>query len=827
VRAEENVMRSRSARFFFCLSILLVLFFASLAFGQVVFTYNNFTAPTANLQANGNAGSVGAVMRLTTTATGQSGSVWYYGGTTDAPQPVSLVNGFTTSFTFQISGSAAPADGIAFVIQNGAFPQNPAGGCPAQNGSSGIFALERGDIGCGGDIGYTGFTNSVAIEFDDFQNAWDLDANHVAVQSCGANANSSNHNGNCFVARTTPQNPLHSIIGDGNPHNVVIKYSPPGCAGEICTNPNNLQIFVDGAPNGTPALTATFDLSTLGLDANQDAFVGFVGRTGAQFANQDITTWSFSTTAPPSQPITQGSPTVTATFNNAENNLVQEVVDFSGAFANNSITIIDGTQMNVANQAIVPSTWQPTWVPGTPFATSSCWPHNGEGNNCKLYIDLCTNNNSGTQAGANCPTSNPPSILVTDNFSGPKIDPNTLGPNTGFGLLEAPDNWQGGPCTFTVPSSAAGEPCPQNVLTSLTGDPSPAGTVPHFNSTFIAIYGVAQPGTSIALNPAANGNGWINNNSVANPSVSATFTTSTQPPPANNPNNYVQPFVAQLMYSFTDSANPPNVLIPSKTLPAPVPPNAVTSYAFPVQSLGSLADGRYVLNYQGQDDHGTRELLFSLDATNNYSTTGKTLAVNIDTTKPTESVSLASSVFLNSPLSANYTCSDTLSGVATCRGQNYSPAVPTTPNVNVPLSTSSVGQQAFSVTAIDAAGNTSTTTVNYNVTYQFFGFVPEVFFPGINKVKAGIVIPAGFLLTDGNLKPITNLRSISVSGFASTNCTGANPTPVAISGSLLNLGYGIYDYNWKTSSTFAGKCITFQANMGDGVIHALNFQFTN
>jgi hypothetical protein len=50
---------------------------------------------------------------------------------------------------------------------------------------------------------------------------------------------------------------------------------------------------------------------------------------------------------------------------------------------------------------------------------------------------------------------------------------------------------------------------------------------------------------------------------------------------------------------------------------------------------------------------------------------------------------------------------------------------------------------------------------------------------------------------------------------------------VAITGRLLNLGYGIYDYNWKTSTSFAGQCITFQANMGDGVIHALNFQFTS
>jgi hypothetical protein len=184
-------------------------------------------------------------------------------------------------------------------------------------------------------------------------------------------------------------------------------------------------------------------------------------------------------------------------------------------------------------------------------------------------------------------------------------------------------------------------------------------------------------------------------------------------------------------------------------------------------------------------------------------------------------------VFLNSPDTANYTCSDNLSGVATCGAQAYSPAVLTTQNVAAALSTSSVGSHAFSVTATDAAGNTSTTSMAYNVTYQFFGFVPEIFFPGINKVKAGTIIPAGFGLFDGNFKPITNLNSISVSGFASTNCGGQNPVPVTISGSLVNFGYGIYDYNWKTSTSFAGQCITFQANLGDGVIHALNFQFTS
>src|ERR1700758_394714 len=182
-------MRSLSMRSFVLLFVVLFVSALSLS-AQVVFTYNNFTAPTANLQANGNAASVGAVMRLTPARPGQSGSVWYYGGTTDAPQTVPLVNGFTTSFQFQISGSNAPADGIAFVIQNGSFPPTE-GGCPAQNGTSGIFAFETPNSGCGGDIGYTGLTHSVAIGFDDFHNSWDPDPNHEALPSCGSAANSA------------------------------------------------------------------------------------------------------------------------------------------------------------------------------------------------------------------------------------------------------------------------------------------------------------------------------------------------------------------------------------------------------------------------------------------------------------------------------------------------------------------------------------------------------------------------------------------------------------------------------------------------------------
>ena len=831
-------MRVHSLRFSACLLTLIVFASASL-WGQTLFTYNNFSAPT-NLQVNGNA-SVGPkvtnVLRLTDPNPGESGSAWAYGGNSDVPTPFSLVNGFTTSFQFRITPPPAvsgvpPADGFAFVIQNGSFPgEVPAGGCPASaNGSSGIFALEAADVNCGGDIGYAGLTHSLAVEFDDFQNIWDADANHIAVQSCGANANSANHTSNCFVARTLP--PLEGggvtaglpvLLADGNVHSVVIKYSNPGCAGEICVNSNNLQIFLDG----TLVLQATYDLVNLALDNTglDRAFVGFVARTGGAYSTQDILTWSLSTTQPPT-PISQSTPTtVTATFNGNAGNLVQEVITITPG---NGTVVQAGTEMQVSNQAILPSAWQSSWVDGTPFATSSCWPHTGEGSNCKLYIDLCTTAASGVPAGANCPTSNPPSIVVQDNFDGPKIDPATLPPGTGFALLEGPDNWQGGPCTFPPNSPAAGEPCPLNLLTSVSGDPTVTSTkVPHFNSTFIAASGVAQPGTTIALSPPPNANGWISNNGVANPSVSATFTTSTQAPPVPNPFKYVQPFVAQLTYSLTNAANPATPIASGALAPPGPPTPPVTSFTPPPVNFGPLADGRYLLDYQGQDDHLTRELVFTL-ANNLYSTSDKLLEVNVDTTAPFENVSLTSPTpYLNSAETTTYSCGDALSGVVHCGAQVYNPPVASTPAIALPSSTSTPGPHSVTITAIDAAGNTSSKTVNYNVIYQFFGFVPEILFPHINTVKAGVVIPAGFLVLDGNDKPVTSLSGFTVSAFASANCGGNNPTPVAVSGSLLNFGYGIYVYAWRTSSTYVGKCITFQANLGDGVIHPLNFQFTS
>jgi len=224
------------------------------------------------------------VLQLTTSTVTNTASAWYR-----TPQVVQ--NGFTTNFQFQFTNSTVPpADGIAFVIQN-----------------SNLSAL--GFSGDGGSLGYgdadtstdpstgTGIPNSLAIEFDTFQNAWDPAANesgnvsHVAVQSCGAAANTSHHGQSCGVdgPNSTLGLPVltSSTLADGNVHTVTIKYS--------AAPPANIHVILDGTdiyPEGV-----SVDLTSIGLSETGTAYVGFTGATGAAYETQSILSWTFSSTS--------------------------------------------------------------------------------------------------------------------------------------------------------------------------------------------------------------------------------------------------------------------------------------------------------------------------------------------------------------------------------------------------------------------------------------------------------------------------------------------------------------------------------------------------
>jgi hypothetical protein len=197
----------------------------------------------------------GVALRLTANQGGQTGSAWLL-----TKQEVAA--GFRSTFQFRISqpgGYVDPTtgqiggDGFAFVIQN-----------------TSLTALGAG----GGSLGYTGIPNSLAIEFDTWQNAdqGDPNGNHISVHWGGFGANSAQESYSLGATTAIP------YLEDGRTHVATIDYRP-----------GVLRVFVDNA--ASPALSVPVELSRrLSLDGGR-AWMGFTGATGAAFEAQEILSW--------------------------------------------------------------------------------------------------------------------------------------------------------------------------------------------------------------------------------------------------------------------------------------------------------------------------------------------------------------------------------------------------------------------------------------------------------------------------------------------------------------------------------------------------------
>ncbi|MGI8783778.1 MAG: Ig-like domain repeat protein [Acidobacteriota bacterium] len=229
-------------------------------------TFANFSS-TAGLSLVGTAAPSGNVLRLTSALTDQVGAAWY-------STKQNVTNGFETTFQFQITDPGGlenglnpkgGAEGIAFVIQNNSTQ-----------------ALGGG----GGSLGYGGIANSLAVEFDTWNNGGNetnnganetaLKDNHISVHTNGALANNANENysmGSASIASPT--------FSDGAVHIVKIVYVP-----------GTLKVYLDGS--ASPKLTVAVDLATkVNLDSGK-AFVGFTSSTGAAFEKHYILNWVFS-----------------------------------------------------------------------------------------------------------------------------------------------------------------------------------------------------------------------------------------------------------------------------------------------------------------------------------------------------------------------------------------------------------------------------------------------------------------------------------------------------------------------------------------------------
>ncbi|HLX59895.1 MAG TPA: autotransporter-associated beta strand repeat-containing protein, partial [Planctomycetota bacterium] len=221
--------------------------------------------------------------------------------------PFSYVNGFTANFIYTPSpAGTGTADGVTFCLQNAP------GGAAALGGS-------------GGGLGYTGITNSAALEINIFTGA----AGGVGI-AYGTNGT---------INSNTAVTPV--VLDSGDPIQFKVVYSP------VTNN------FVVTLTDATAVTTATITLANVNLGAalgSGSAFIGFTGGTGGSVSTQTIGSFSLTqgnTPAYPNSLVINGNSTVDLAVPSA--GTAYAVGGFSmGSAATLTVTANGGAGNNIA-----------------------------------------------------------------------------------------------------------------------------------------------------------------------------------------------------------------------------------------------------------------------------------------------------------------------------------------------------------------------------------------------------------------------------------------------------------------------------------------------
>jgi uncharacterized repeat protein (TIGR01451 family) len=315
---------------------------------------------------------VSTVLRLTPNTNFVSGSAWF-------KTPIAVAGGFSSTFTFQLSGSTSGiGDGIAFLIQNSEAGTSAIDASNGKDGCSiGFGETTVVNATCTGSTG--GIPNSLAIEFDTFQNTdiGDVSANHVAIQSCGTGANSVD--AKCRRA-DFDLTPLEISLADGHVHTATITFTPPS-PNAVCEGPcpGTLDVIVDGH-DLFPEVGVPFNMTSIGLGGGGTALVGFTAATGGADDNQDIL--SFALTPYSTQTITQPAPANQFTTFNFGSYLYK-------VKPNKNINALSVTEVPV-NPVVVPGDVSPVFDPGPNFPGATCITYDSTGGKCIEFHAVCT-----------------------------------------------------------------------------------------------------------------------------------------------------------------------------------------------------------------------------------------------------------------------------------------------------------------------------------------------------------------------------------------------------------------------------------------------------
>ncbi len=248
-------------RTLFAAAALALAALAPQAQAALVIDYSNFTGACGNtLTCVGSTAVNGGDLRLTPANFNAAGA----GFSTTA---ISLGAGatFSTSFQFRMdqAGGIDPADGFTFVLSK------------ASSGLGGV----------GGGLGYQGVGNSVAIEFDTYDNGEVGGSNHVAVDvngSLNSLATASPYGvNNCHLGNHLAA----GCMSNGKIWSAYVNYDG---------NTKLLNVSVQEAGSTLIQLITDFNIDIASALGNNDAFVGFTAATGSGIENHDILNWQLA-----------------------------------------------------------------------------------------------------------------------------------------------------------------------------------------------------------------------------------------------------------------------------------------------------------------------------------------------------------------------------------------------------------------------------------------------------------------------------------------------------------------------------------------------------
>lgn len=243
---------------------------ATTAGATVLLNFPDFTDACEGtaLTCIGDSATAGPVLRLAWATESQGGAAY-------TTTPVTFGSGwaFTTRFQFQITdpGGVDPADGLAFVIV-----ADPTG---------------LGTAGSG--MGYAGVKNSIAIEFDIYDNAsGEGSYNHVDVAVDGVIPHDDGPPSPygieicSFDVYSDPR--TSGCMANGHIWTVVIEYD-----GTL------LDVFVQDPERTQEHIIEDYAIDIGAILGTSAAYVGFSAGTGGGYANHDILNWRFETTTEP------------------------------------------------------------------------------------------------------------------------------------------------------------------------------------------------------------------------------------------------------------------------------------------------------------------------------------------------------------------------------------------------------------------------------------------------------------------------------------------------------------------------------------------------